>query len=421
MAATDECYGRFPDLLHYTRSAAPSHGDTGKTGDRPTGQAALKKRQSLPEGTERTTRDGPPLVKQRILQIIDTLDRTGTAQQLSLLARGLPRDEFEIHVCALSGGGAIGECLARAGIPVHVIGRRWPADPMTFRRLVRLVIEIRPDAIHAWQAAGRAYGAAAARCCGVPRLAAVWREAEPRRGLCQAVIDRLVGRRASTVVATCPAVRDYCIQQGIAPQKIQVIASGASPAAPNGTTRGQVLGRLGLPESARLIGWASRLEANHGGKDAIWTADLLKVIRDDVHLLMFGTGPHHQRLLRFREQCQIEDKVHLLGQRGDLEEILPHLDQFWSTRRLPGQPQAVLEAMAAGVPVLATDVGGTSDLIRHEATGYLFAPGHRAGLVRRAEYLLNHPDVARQIGAAGRERVASEFSAEKMVERWKGL
>jgi glycosyltransferase involved in cell wall biosynthesis len=283
------------------------------------------------------------------------------------------------------------------------------------------VEEVRPEAIHAWQPVGRAYAAAVARRCGVERLVAVWREVQFNHWPLQAAIDRFVGRRAGTVVATCPAVRDFCIGQGIAAEKIQVIPSGACRAAPPVATRRQILERLGLPESAGLIGWAGRLEADRGGKDAIWAADLLKVIRDDAHLLIFGTGPNRDRLVRFRDQVEIADKVHFLGAHGDLEEFLPHADQFWSTRRQPGLPQAVLEAMAAGVPVVATDVPGTRDLIEHEATGYLVAPGHRAGFARWAEYLLNHRDLARQIGAAGRQRVESQFSAEKMVDRWKRL
>ncbi len=358
-------------------------------------------------------------MKQRVLQIIDTLDRTGTAQQMCLLARGLPQEEFEVHVCALSRGGPLGDALAQEGIPVHVIGRRWSADPVTFWRLVRLVKEIRPQAIHAWQAAGRAYGAAAARYCGVERLVAVWREAPYCTSSLPRAIDRFVGRQAATVVATCSAVRDYCSGRGTAAEKLKVIPSGTCQAPPASVTRGQILDRLGLPESAALIGWAGRLEADRGGKDAIWAADLLKVIRDDAHLLVFGAGPHRDRLVRFRDQVEIADKVHFLGVRGDFDEFLPHLDQFWSTRRLPGTPQAILEAMAAGVPVVAADVPGTRELIQHEVSGYLFAPGHRAGLARWAEYLLNHRDAAKQVGAAGRKRVESEFSAEKMVEAWR--
>ena len=128
------------------------------------------------------------------------------------------------------------------------------------------------------------------------------------------------------------------------------------------------------------------MEADRGGKDAIWAADLLKVIRDDAHLLIFGSGQHRERLVLFRDQVEIADKIHFLGDRGDLDEFLPHLDQFWSTRLRPGQSQAILEAMAAGVPVVASNVPGMRDLIEHEATGYLFAPGHRAGLTRWAEH-----------------------------------
>jgi len=357
-------------------------------------------------------------MKPRILHVIDTLDRTGPAQQLGLLARGLPQGEFEVHVCALSHGGPIGEALARAGIPVQIVGRRWAADPATFWRLVGHVKELRPASIQAWQAMGRAYAAAVARYCGVKSLVAVWREVRPNRWPLQTALDRSIGRWATKVVATCTAVRDDCIEKGISAEKIEVVPSGVCRAAAPTVTRERILDRLGLSTSVRLIGWAGRLEANRGGKDAIWAADLLKVIRNDAHLLIFGAGPHRDRLVRFRDQVEIADKVHFLGDRCDLDEFLPHLDQFWSTRRLPGQSQAILEAMAAGVPVVATDLPGTRDLIEHETTGYLFAAGHRAGLARWAEHLLNHPDVARQIGAAGRQRVENEFSVEKMVQRW---
>ena len=187
---------------------------------------------------------------------------------------------------------------------------------------------------------------------------------------------------------------------------------------PAPTGRGQTLERLGLPENARLIGWAARLERDRGGKDAIWAADLLKVIRDDAHLLIFGDGPYRDRLVRFRDQVEIADKVHFLGDRGDFEQLLPLMDQFWSTGSRAGQSQAMLEAMAAGVPVIAADVPGVRDLIEHENTGYLFTLGHRAGIARWSEHLMNNPDTARQVAAAGKERILNSHSAEKMVRIW---
>ena len=141
-------------------------------------------------------------------------------------------------------------------------------------------------------------------------------------------------------------------------------------------------------------------------KDAIWAADLLKVIRDDVHLLIFGDGPQRDRLLRFREQVVIGDKVHFLGQRNDLAHWLPHFDVLWSTSGYEGQSNAILEAMAAGVPVVATDIPGTRELVVPGETGFLVRVGHRAGFARWTNQLLDDAALAGRMGQTGRERAA---------------
>jgi glycosyltransferase involved in cell wall biosynthesis len=353
-----------------------------------------------------------------ILHIIDSLQRTGTAQQMELLVRSVPREQFEPHVFALREDGPISEHLTQAGVNVEVFKRRWPADPLAFGRLLRHIKELQPDVIVGWQAAGRAYAAAAARFVHGPRLIVVWRSVEANQSPLQKAIDRFASNRADVVVASCPVVRDHCISEGIAATKVRVIPGGVETKQQPSLTRGQLLARLGLPENARLIGWAARLERDRGGKDAIWAADLLKVIRDDVHLLVFGDGPYRDRLVRFRNQVEIADKVHFLGDRGDFNQLLPLMDQFWSSGRCAGQPQAMLEAMAAGVPVIAADVPGVRDLIEHEKTGYLFSLGHRAGIARWSEHLLNNPETARQIGAAGRERVLEGHTVEAIVQGW---
>ena len=285
----------------------------------------------------------------------------------------------------------------------------------------RATSRLRPDTIVGWQAAGRAYAAAAARRADRARFVAVYRTVDTNRGPLRRMADRLVARRVDTVIATCNAVRDACAAQGIAAEKIVVVPSGADVCSRPTCTREQLLAQLGLPENARLIGWAAAHERDRGGKDAIWAADLLKVIRDDAHLLIVGDGPHRERLVRFREQVEIADKVHFLGDRGDADQWMPHLDQFWSTGRRAGHPQSLLEAMAAGVPVIAADVPGASDLVEHEKTGYLFAAGHRAGIARWAEHLFNHPETAREIGAAGRRKIECEYSAERMINAWAKL
>ena len=152
-------------------------------------------------------------------------------------------------------------------------------------------------------------------------------------------------------------------------------------------------------------------------KDAIWAADLLKVIRSNVHLLVIGDGPQRDRLLHFRDQCRIGDKVHFLGVRGDVPRLLPHFDVLWSTSGYEGQSNVILEAMAAGVPVVATDIPGTRELVSSGTTGYLVPVGDRAGFAKYADRLLNDAALAARVSAAARHRAEREFSIERMIER----
>ncbi len=194
-----------------------------------------------------------------------------------------------------------------------------------------------------------------------------------------------------------------------------------APAVSQAACRGQLLDELGLPPSSRLVGLVGPLRAAKRGKDAIWAADLLKVIRDDVHLVIFGDGPHLARLLQFRRQVQITERVHFLGQRGDVLRWLPHLDVFWSASGSEGQSGAILEAMAAGLPVVACDIPANRELVLHDQTGYLVRVGHRAGLAGCTEMLLNQPELARRLGAAGRQRALRQFGLEAMVAAYAAL
>jgi len=356
-------------------------------------------------------------VRKRILQIIPTLDRAGAEKQMSLLARRLPREEFDVHVCALTRGGPLLGGLQKAGIPTTVIGKRWKLDPQACWRLTRHVSRLRPELIHTWLFAADSYGRAAGIACGVKCLVGGLRCVDPWKGWLELRIDRYLARHTARIVANSPGVRDFYVRQGLPAEKIEVIPNGIGPIPPSRTTRRQLLGELGLAGEVHLVGLVGRLWAQKRVKDAIWAADLLKVIRDDVHLLVVGDGPLRQRLLKFRRQVEITDRVHFLGHRNDLPQLLPHFDVLWSTSAYEGQSNVIMEAMASGVPVVATDIAGTRDLVVPNLTGYLVPVGDRAGLARHTNRLLDDPALAGRLGRAGQERMSGEFSVEKMVAR----
>jgi glycosyltransferase involved in cell wall biosynthesis len=353
----------------------------------------------------------------RILQIIPTLDRAGAEKQLCLLAAGLPRPEFDVHVCALTRGGPLAAELAAAGISPVVIGKRWKLDPQAFWRLKQHIARLRPDLVHTWMFAANTYGFAAARACGVKNIVVGQRCVDPWKSRLQLALDRQLARRCRAVVVNSEGVRDFYVRHGSPAERMRVIPNGVAMPGLPGTTRQQLLAELELPENSRLIGLIGRLWPQKRVKDAIWAADLLKVIRDDVHLLIIGDGPQRDRLRRFRDQVCIRGKVHFLGERGDVPRLLPHFDVVWSTSGYEGQSNAILEAMACGVPVVATDIPGTRELVVPDATGYLLPVGDRAAFAKHTERLLNDPALAARFSASARDRVQSEFSVEKMVER----
>ena len=361
-------------------------------------------------------------VTKKILQIIPTLDRAGAEKQMCLLAQGLPRDRFDVHVCTLTRSGPLAVQLEEAGISTHLISKRWKLDPLAFMRLKKHIAAVRPDLIHTWLFAADAYGRAAGMAAGVKHFVCGLRCVDPWKSGYELMIDRRLARGTDRIVANSPGVRDFYIKKGLPAEKMTVIYNAAVPveSLPR-TTRRQLLGRLGLPDDARLIGIIGRFWPQKRIKDAIWATDLLKVVRDDVHLLVIGDGPQRDRLLKYRRQIEITDKVHFLGERSDVASLLPHFDVLWSTSGYEGQSNAVMEAMSAGVPVVGTDIPGTRDLVVEGETGYLVPVGDRAALARAAQRVIDNPQLAGRLGQASRQRMATQFSVQKMIESYATL
>jgi len=340
---------------------------------------------------------------------------------LTLLAAGLPARGFDAHVYALTRGGPLEVPLREAGIPVCVLNKSRKIDPSAYWRLKRHVQSLQPDLVQTWLFAANSYGRAAALSAGVRRIVASERCVDPWKAWHELAIDRWLARRTDRIIVNSSGVREFYERHGIAAEKFVVIPNGVEPAGGASLARDELLASLGLPADARIIGAVNRLWPQKRVKDLIWAADLLKVIRSDVHLLIIGEGPQRDRLLRFRQQVCIEDKVHFLGARADVPQILPHCDAVWLGSEYEGLPNVVMEAMSCAVPVVATDIAGNRDLVVHGETGYLVPVGDRAGFAKYTNKLLDDRALARRLGEAGRVRMLTEFTIEKMVERHAAL
>ncbi len=340
---------------------------------------------------------------------------------MALLAESQLADGCAVHLCAVGGGGPLAAELAAKGVAVTILGSGPTIDPRRLWRLRRQVAKLWPDLIHAWGLSACMYAHLATLGTEITRPVVTLRETDPDRTWPEVIWPRYLLRRASGVVFNSRTVQRCYQRYGLSVQKSRVIPEAIPESRPTRTTRRQWLAELGLPGDSRLIGLVAPLHLSQRIKDAIWTADLLKVIRDDVHLLIVGEGPHGDRLRKFRDQVSIRDKVHFLGPRRDISSLTPHFDVFWSTAARGGPSKAMIRAMAVGVPVVATDIFGTREVIGDATIGCLIGVGDRAALGRTTNRLLDDAELAEQFAQAAREHIHREFPVEKMVRQYAEL
>jgi len=369
----------------------------------------------------RHAKDQRDEVTVRLLHVIPTLDRAGAEKQLMLLAAGLPREDFEVHVCALTRGGPYERVLRERDIPVQVIGKRFKADPVSYFRLRRYIRRLRPDVVHTWMFAANAYGRQAALAAGVRALIATERCVDPWKAPWQWRIDRHLATHTHAIVGNSQAVCDSLSEHGLPEDKLLVIRNGVPPAVASDITREELLAQLDLPRDTHLIGTIGRLWPQKRTKFLIWAAELIHLLRKDCCLLVIGDGPERAAVDRYRFAKRGEPYTRILGHRDDVWRILPHLDVLWQGSSYEGMPNAVLEAMAAGVPVVATDIAAHREIIIPGHTGVLLPIPDRAGFCRETDRLLRDRELAKQLAARAREQVCSEWSVERMVQQHREL
>jgi glycosyltransferase involved in cell wall biosynthesis len=289
------------------------------------------------------------------------------------------------------------------------------------RRLARVVREVRPAVLHAHTSRAHGWVLLAARAGGAdrPRVVvsrrvdfSIYRHSFLRLNRWKYV------RGVDRILCVSRRVRAVLIADGIPPELLEVVHSGVDLARIDGAPdrRAALRAEMGVPDGAPLVGNVGHCVDHKGQRWLVEAAPILFANHPEARIAIVGDGPLLPALRAQAASLGVADRVLFLGERGDVPSLLRAFDAFAFPSHLEGLGTSVLDAMAARLPVVAADGGGVGEMIDAPKNGLLVPPRDASALARALDWMLGHPDDARRMAAAGRERVEREFTADRMVE-----
>lgn len=350
----------------------------------------------------------------KLLLIITRGELGGGQRHVVDLLAGL-KQEYDLEV-ATGEDGYLVESARALGVPVHLVPHLvMPISPYKDIRalleLSRLIAKVQPDLVHAHTSKAGVLGRAAARLNGVPCLftAHTWCFAEGTAWKWKAIgipLERLAARWSGAIINVSDANRQLALKNGIAPAgKLITIHNGIPD-----TTRRAVPGRAGIPTIVMIARFAPQKAQ----------ADLLRAVQgieEPFRVVFIGDGPTRSAHEELASQLGIRDRVDFLGVRRDIERLLSSAHIFALPSNWEGFPLTILEGMRAGLPVVASNVGGVAEAIVDGKTGFLVPAGSITEFRSRLRQLISDPTLRASLGSAGRARYEAEFTVRAMLRK----
>jgi glycosyltransferase involved in cell wall biosynthesis len=336
------------------------------------------------------------------------------------MCRRLP-PAFEVAVCCLDEAGAWGDELVSDGVTVVALRRRPGFRPELGRRIAQLAAEGGFDVLHCHQYSPFVYGRIAT--WWKPRLRLVYTEhgrlSDAPPSWKRRLVNPVLGRFNGAVVAVSDELRGYLTAARFPARRVSVIHNGIEVGPkPSLEARHRARHLLGLNDDAFIVMSAARLDPV---KDFVTLIDAFAAVRPRIapaRLVIIGDGPEREPLVRHAASCGLTRFVDLIGFRGDVRALLPAADVYVNSSISEGVSITILEAMAAALPVVATEVGGTPEVLAGGSAGILVPPRDRVGLASALAALAWDPVQRAALGAEARRRVESSFTIERMVDEY---
>ncbi|MCA9117500.1 MAG: glycosyltransferase [Planctomycetaceae bacterium] len=366
--------------------------------------------------------------KPHICQLVHSLDVGGAELLAARIARQL-RPEFDFSFLCLDREGTLADELRADGFPVQLLGREAGVDWQVPRRLRRLVRQNQIDMIHAHQYTPFFY-ALSCRLTGAGRPVLFtehgrWFPDFPSRK--RMLFNRLLLRKKDRVTAVGEAVRQALIRnEGLSPRRVQVVYNGIDllpyrAAGESSVCRESVRAELGIGADQFVILQVARLDHLKDHLTAVHTMARVVDRNPAAVLCLVGDGEERPRIEAEIARLQLGNHVRLLGLRRDVPQLLAGADLFLLTSISEGIPLTLIEAMAAGVPIVSTDVGGVSELVQHGQTALLAPAGDAEQLAGCVLQLMADQELRKTMMDRAAEVAERQFSEDQMLSEYERL
>lgn len=366
-------------------------------------------------------------MKKRVLQLIGSFNQGGSERQAIALTRLLTTDgTFEVSAATLNSEGILRPEIEKLGLP------EIPEFPLTsfynanfikqVRACAKYLKEHQIDLIHTHDFYTNVFGMAAASLAGLKARIASKRETGGMRSGSQDLVEKFAFARAHAIVVNSGSVKNYLAVRGIPGPKIHLIYNGLDIKRFDVTTkdRSVFLQKYSLPEEEgiHLISLVANLR--HDVKNIPMLLRAAKAVvasNDSAHFVIAGEGELLDMLQEQTVEFGIAGNVHFIGRCADVPELLTNSFACVLTSTAEGFSNAILEYMAAGKPVVATNVGGASEAVVHDRSGYLIDSNDDRSLAEHLLDLLQDPAKAARLGGEGKRIVTSKFSEAAQLQQ----
>ncbi len=352
----------------------------------------------------------------RLLHVIDELALGGTEMIMIRVVSRLDPQRFQSQVCAFIPGPVESE-LQAAALPYVILHKRRAFDVMLLLRLRAWIKRERIDLVHCRSLQGILYGGLAATLARVPFVCNVEGENTLRMQRAVPILRWSAKRSRAMIVVSESLKRSACRVTGVAPERLTVVYNGVDLDKFNTHhSNSDVLPVL--RKGGAHAGCVGRLHPVKDHACLFRAIDHVRQFVPNVHLSLIGDGPLRRELSDLQSDLGLRDHISFLGQRDDVARLLPQFDVFVLSSLSEGISIALLEAMAAGLPVVATNVGGNPEVVQHGVTGLLVPPQDSRALADALLQVLSDPEARQAMGRKGRERVEAHFSLSAMARHY---